>query len=172
MTGSVQALLGSSRTLSKGICSSALGAHDVVWTRAGVREHMSCWCWGARQAEALCAHVSLPSQGPENIVTRGGGGFPGKVGGGRGLGSPDNQQPVLFLAPPPLPPVEDQEAGEEFVPLQAQFSAHLQAATQSHGGGGSQGLAASQSREGPSHPSWSERQRWKGQGPRTSLGCH
>lgn len=103
MTGSVQALLGSSRTLSKGICSSALGAHDVVWTRAGVREHMSCWCWGARQAEALCAHVSLPSQGPENIVTRGGGAFQARWVEAEGWGAPTTNNRSSFLPHPRCP---------------------------------------------------------------------
>lgn len=71
-----------------------------VRMRAGVREHVSCWCWGAKQAEALCARVSLPRWGPESIVTQGGG-FPGKVGGGRRLGSWDS--PSSFLPRPCCP---------------------------------------------------------------------
>lgn len=62
-------------------------------------------------------------------------------------------RPLLFLIPPPLPHVGDQEAREGLLALQAGFSAHWQP-PEAHGGRcsgseGSQGLAASQSGEGP-----------------------
>lgn len=60
--------------------------------------------------------------------------------------------PLLFLVLPPLPHVGDQEAREGLLALQAWFSAHWQPPEarggRCSGSEGSQGLAASQSREG------------------------